>query len=136
MVSERNHPDGLILNLKNVKVMIQNKNKGGRPKKSLGEKKTYRINLKLGTEEYYSLLSKVKKAGITKSEFIRSCLKKGYIKERLSSEIVGYIRDISGMANNLNQLARQANAQGYTAVREQISQFAERFDNLLNKLGV
>lgn len=116
--------------------MIQNKNKTGRPKKSLGEKKNYRINLKLGTEEYYSLLAKVKKVGTTKSEFIRTCLKKGYVKERLSAEVVGYIRDISGMANNLNQLARQANAQGYTAVRDQFLYFAERFDNLLNMLGV
>lgn len=116
--------------------MIQNKNKGGRPKKNLGEKKTYRINLKLGTEEYYSLLSKVKKAKTTKSEFIRVCLKKGYVKERLSTELLGYIHSLSGMANNLNQLARQANAQGYTTVREQISQFAERFDNLLSKLDV
>lgn len=116
--------------------MIQNKNRSGRPKKSLGEKKNYRINLKLGTEEYYSLLSKVKKAGTTKSEFIRTCLKKGYVKERLSSEVIGYIRDVSGMANNLNQLARQANAQGYTAVRDQFLHFAERFDNLLNMLGV
>lgn len=116
--------------------MIQNKRKGGRPKKKLGEKKIYRINIKLGTEEYYSLLSKVKKAGTTRSDFIRACLKKGYVKERLSAELVGYIRNISGMANNLNQIARQANTQGYMVVRDQLVQFTERFDNLLNKLGV
>lgn len=116
--------------------MIQNKKKGGRPKKKLGEKKTYRINIKLSTEEYYSLLSKVKKAKVTTSDFVRTCLKNGYIKERLSTEIVGYTRSISGMANNLNQLARQANAAGYAVVRDQITQFAERLDNLLKKIGV
>lgn len=115
--------------------MIRNKNKGGRPKKKIGEKKTYRINIKLNTEEYYSLLAKVKKASTTRSEFLRVCLEKGYVKERLSTELVGYIRSITGMANNLNQLARQANSQGYTAVHDQLTQFAERFDNLLNKLG-
>lgn len=116
--------------------MIADRKKGGRPKKKLGERKTYRINIKLNTEEYYSLLSKVKKAKATTSDFVRTCLKNGYIKERLSPEIVGYIRTISGMANNLNQLARQANTQGYTSVRDTLFQFVERMDNLLKKIGV
>ena len=30
-------------------------NKGGRPTKSLIEKRTYRVNLKMNTEEYYTL---------------------------------------------------------------------------------
>nr|WP_236264266.1 plasmid mobilization relaxosome protein MobC [Dysgonomonas sp. Marseille-P4677] len=38
------------------------------------------------------------------------------------------------MANNLNQLARQANVQGYTAVRDELRLLAERFDDLLKKL--
>ena len=32
-------------------------NKGGRPTKSLVEKRTYRVNLKMNTEEYYTLTS-------------------------------------------------------------------------------
>lgn len=112
----------------------EEKKKGGRPKKKLGEKKTYRINTKLSTEDYYSLLTKVRKAGTTVSDFVRACLRKGYIIERISVEEVDHIRNLSGMANNLNQLARQANAQGYTAVRDQLRQFAEQFDNLLKKL--
>lgn len=116
--------------------MIPDRKKGGRPKKKLGEKKAYHINTKLNTEEYYSLISKIKKAKVTTSDFVRACLKNGYIKERLSPEIVAYIRTISGMANNLNQLARQANTQGYTAVRDTLVQIVERFDNLLKKIGV
>lgn len=112
----------------------EEKKKGDRPKKKLGEKKTYRINTKLGTADYYSLLAKANKARTTISDFVRACLRKGYIKERLSVEEAGYIRTLSGMANNLNQLARQANTQGYTTVHDQLRLFAERFDKLLKKL--
>lgn len=112
----------------------ENKKKGGRPKKNFGQKKTYRINVKLITEEYYSLVAKVKNAKTTLSGFVRDCLKSGYVKERISTEQVAYIRQLCGMANNLNQIARKANAQGYTSVRAEYLSLAERIDNLLNKL--
>ena len=114
--------------------MIQNRNKGGRPKKELGKKKTYRINIKLETGEYYSMLAKVKKAGVTISDFVRACLKNGYVKERISVEQTDYIRKLSGMANNINQLAYRANVQGYSIVRDECQILIERIDNLLTKL--
>jgi hypothetical protein len=55
----------------------QHTKKGGRPKKELGQKKNYRINIKLATEDYYSLIARVRKSGTTISEFARACLKKG-----------------------------------------------------------
>ncbi|MDR2948334.1 MAG: MobC family plasmid mobilization relaxosome protein [Prevotella sp.] len=113
----------------------RNIKKGGRPPKAFGQKKSYRVNIKLITEEYYSLIAKVKKSGMTISGFVRDCLRKGYVKERLSEEQVSYIRQLSGMANNLNQIARKANTQGYTSVRAEYLLLAERIDNLLNSLG-
>lgn len=114
--------------------MIQNSNKGGRPKKELGKKKTYRINMKLETGEYYSLLAKVKKAGVTISDFVRSCLKNGYVKERISVEQADHIRKLCRMANNINQLAYRANVQGYTSVQDECQLLADRIDNLLKRL--
>ena len=37
-------------------------NKGGRPTKSLVEKRTYRVNLKMNTEEYYTLKERASEA--------------------------------------------------------------------------
>ncbi len=42
-------------------------------KKDFGQKKTYRINIKLITEEYYSLIAKVKNTKTTISDFVRDC---------------------------------------------------------------
>lgn len=114
--------------------MTEFSKKGGRPKKAYGQKKTYRINIKLITEEYYSLLAKVKNSGVNLSEFVRDCIKKGYVKERLSVEQIVYIRQLSGMANNLNQLARRANRENYSSVDSECRLLAEQIDKVLNDL--
>ena len=111
--------------------MEKYKRKGGRPKKESGRKRIYRINIKLITEEYYSLLSKVKNAECTISDFVRDSLKKGYVKERLSVEQADHIRKLCGMANNLNQLARKANTQGYYSVETDCKCLADKMDQLI-----
>lgn len=111
--------------------MIEYNRKGGRPKKDFGQKKSYRINIKLITEEYYSLVAKVKNARVTISDFVRDCLKKGYVKERISVEQVDYIRKLCGMANNLNQLAHRANAQGYNSASVECQELARSIDRII-----
>jgi predicted DNA binding CopG/RHH family protein len=98
---------------------IKNQNRNGRPVKNAAEKKGYKVSLKMATEEYYLLKSKARLAGISLSEYIRSVVKKSEVRQRLSPEHLGHIRQLSGMANNINQIARKANAAGYAeAVRE------------------
>lgn len=91
-------------------------NKGGRPTKGVTEKKKYRITVKLTTEDYYTLKGKAKNAGISMSEFVRKVLEKGNVIERLTIEQADFIRKLCGMANNLNQLAHRANAEGVHTV--------------------
>ena len=85
-------------------------NKGGRPTKSLVEKRKYRVNLKMNTEEYYMLKNRASEAGVSPCDFIRSVIPKAEIRQRLSPEWMEHIRKISGMANNLNQIARKINS--------------------------
>lgn len=109
-------------------------NKGGRPVKGAAEKLKYRITVKMATEDYYLLKSKAKSAGISASEFIRGCIKNGGVKERLTKEHCDYIRKLCGMANNLNQLARKANAEGYASVFIPCRTQMIEIDNLVNKI--
>ena len=55
---------------------IKHQNRNGRPVKSAVEKKGYKVCLKMATEEYYSLKSKARLAGVTLSEYVRSVVKK------------------------------------------------------------
>lgn len=91
-------------------------NKSGRSVKGAAEKLKYRVTVKMATADYYLLKSKAKLAGVSTSEFIRDCITKGGVKERLSKEHGDLVRKLCGMANNLNQLAKKANVEGYASV--------------------
>lgn len=109
-------------------------NKGGRPVKEATEKLKYRVTVKMATEDYYLLKSKAKSAGVSASEFIRGCITEGGVKERLSKEHGDLIRKLCGMANNLNQLARKANAEGYASVFIPCRALMIEIDNLVNRI--
>ena len=62
----------------------------------------------------------------------RGCMRDGQVKERLTPEHTGYIRQLCGMANNLNQLAHKANAVGFAAVRMECRVLVARIEEVLN----
>ncbi len=106
--------------------------KGGRPTKGVAEKKKYRITVKLNTQDYYTLKGKAKSAGVTMSEFVRKVLDKGNIIERLTIEQADFIRKLSGMANNLNQLTHRANAEGFHTIALFHKIIISKIDEILN----
>jgi len=113
---------------------IKNRNRNGRPTKSAAEKKGYKVSLKMATEEYYSLKSKARLAGISLSEYVRQTIKKSEVKQRLSPEHLGYVRQLSGMANNINQIAKKANAAGYYEVVELCKNSITNLDNIVKMI--
>jgi hypothetical protein len=113
---------------------IKNRNVNGRPTKKPSEKKTYKITVKMATEDYYSLKAKARLAGINRSEFIRQCIRSTAVKQRLTPELVRYIRQLSGMANNVNQIARTANAAGYLEVHNNCNVMSERLDKVIQRI--
>ena len=106
--------------------------KGGRPTKGVAEKKKYRITVKLNTQDYYTLKGKAKNAGISMSEFVRKVLEEGNVIERLTVEQAGFIRKLCGMANNLNQLAHRANAEGFQVIAPFHKTIIGKIDEILN----
>ena len=112
------------------------RNKGGRPKKGAADKLKYRLTVKMATSDYYTLKGKARSAGISAGEFLRGCMRDGQVKERLTPEHTGYIRQLCGMANNLNQLAHKANAGGFSEARWDCKVAVARIHELLNKIGI
>lgn len=55
------------------------------------------------------LKQKSKKSGLSESEFLRSMIKGYKIKEQPTKEIREFINIFSGIGNNINQIAKQAN---------------------------
>src|ERR1700749_5045943 len=80
------------------------KKKGGRPTKKL--KRELRVTVRFSKLEHYILQQKSGKAGINISEFLRQAEEERHI-----------IRQLIGMANNLNQMAKIANREGMGSIR-------------------
>ena len=112
-----------------------NRNKGGRPKKGAADKLKYRLTVKMATSDYYTLKGKARSAGISAGEFLRRCMRDGQVKERLTPEHTDYVRQLCGMANNLNQLAHEAHIAGYEDVAAADRLLSEKIDEVLNKLS-
>ena len=75
--------------------------------------RTIKQQFYLDTEEKKILKEKSKRAGLNESEFIRSMIKGYKIKEQPTKEIREFTKDISGIANNINQIARAVNTSRY-----------------------
>jgi hypothetical protein len=109
--------------------------KVGRPKLNDAEKLKYRIAVKFCTKDFYELKAKAKQAGMTPTEVARLAIIGCEIRQRLTPEQMDCIRKLSGMGNNLNQIARKANAAGYTDARSEYLYLADKIDNELNRIN-
>lgn len=113
---------------------METENKTGRPAKVAGQKKTYCISVKMDTQGYYTLKAKAREAGISISECIRQSVLESSIKQRLNPETLDLIRKLCGMANNLNQVARKANTQGYESAGHENLQLAGQIRKLVTHI--
>lgn len=64
------------------------------------------------------LKEKSKRTGLSEAEFLRSCIKGYKIKEQPTEEIREFTKQISGIANNINQIATRVNIRGYARADE------------------
>lgn len=110
------------------------RNLGGRPPLKVEEKLSYRVSTKMNTLQYYTLMAKARSAGMTMPEFIRKSIFNVNIIPRLSKDEAWLIRQLCGMANNINQLAHKANVEGYISVAKDWKQEAEYIDNLIKQI--
>ena len=108
---------------------IMKKNpKGGRPPKSASEKLKERLTVKMAAADYYALRGKARAAGLTWAEYARTALSRSVVRQRLTAEQMTLLRQLAGMANNLNQLARKANA-GF-ASRDEVTRALRMLDRV------
>ena len=113
---------------------MEQKNKGGRPTKTLSEKRKYQVLLRLNTMEYYTLLGKAREASISRTEFLRLLITNAEVKSRIKPEEMQLIRTVSSMANNLNQIAHRLNAFGISALNEELNALKQLIHELMKLL--
>lgn len=86
------------------------------------------------TEEYYYLKSQASEAAMPINDYVRCSIRNSEIRQRLTPELNRYIRELSGMANNMNQLAKKANQSGFTTVSFECSVIMEMIDDTIKRI--
>lgn len=108
---------------------------GGRPPKKRIEKYHRVVTTKLTELQYYAIRKRAQQAGIPLSNYIRQSVIRGEIIPRLTPQNAEVIRQLAGEANNLNQLARRANAGGFALVVQELLKLKTRIVEIINQLS-
>lgn len=108
------------------------KRKGGRPEKAI--KREAATGVRFTKSEYFLVKNKASKAGLRITQYIREMAIEGQVTARLTSEERSLIRQLVGMANNLNQLAKTAHQEGVLKAMFYFEKYVRELDGVLSKL--
>ena len=103
----------------------------GRPKKPENELRLYTVKVYFDEANHRKLINRSRRTGQPLSTIVYELAVNGYVRESFTREEVSLLRSLSGMANNLNQLARQANTYGFQQMAIEIGNVSKKVDDLL-----
>ena len=107
------------LSISRINISMKEKKLGGRPKLASYQKRTKCFRVMFTENDYIYIQSKAQQAGLSVNEFCHQAAMGCEVGQRISPEIVSAIRDLSGIANNVNQIAHQMHIYGLEAVKQQ-----------------
>ena len=81
----------------------ENKKPRGRPKLASYQKRTRCFRIMFNESDYIYIQSKAEQAGLSVNEFCHQAAMGCEVSQRISPEMASAIRDLSGIANNVNQ---------------------------------
>ena len=105
---------------------------GGRPKKIVKREKF--TGVRLTKSEHFIVKEKALKAGLPLSGYVRQMAINGTVKARLNEEERHFVRQLIGMANNLNQVAKSCHEEGVLKAILYFENYRTQLDELLKKL--
>lgn len=106
--------------------------KAGRPVKTV--RKERRLAVRFSAAEYFIMQEKARQAGLKPSAYLRQAAIYAGIRSRLSPEEKEIARQLIGMANNLNQVAKVCHTEGLLPALVYFENYRNRIDELLNRL--
>lgn len=109
-------------------------NKGGRPKLADYQRRTKMVRVMFCENDFIYIQSKAAKAGLPVSEYCHQAAMDNTIRETVSPELAKQVRDLSGIANNVNQIAHQMHIEGLEAVKTQCLTIIASICNIINQI--
>ena len=102
---------------------------GGRPKVGIGRIHKYVVSTRLSPERKLR-----REAGQPPAEVLRQLIDRGTVRARITREQLDFMAQLKGVARNLNQLTRLANAKGLAAVRVRHAAIVTAIEKLLKQI--
>ena len=115
-----------------METVSERKRRRGRPSKAV--KKEIRAAVRFSKAEYFIVKEKAARAGIKPSLYIRQTAIHSLIKPRLTEEERHFVRQLIGMSNNLNQLAKSCHQEGVFKAMIYFESYRIKIDELLKDL--
>ena len=115
--------------------MLKNKTKTkprGRPQVSTLKRLTKSVTVKFSKPDYEKLRHRSKNANRTLAEYIRDAAFDARIVAKHSTEDVAIIRNLTGMANNLNQLTKLSHQTGFYRTKNVVMELLEKLKLIMN----
>ena len=111
--------------------------KGGRPQKSERERRSDHLNVRLTILERAKLDAEARRLGLPVSSYVRRLIGKRRLVEPRHTPALSHaaIAALNRVGNNLNQLARHANAKGdLTPIARHLNQALSRLETAVEAL--
>ena len=109
---------------------------GGR-RKYHSELKEYKVPFKLSEVDYRKLERDVRQSGVDRSKYLRALVQgAGGIDKEFPTDRTNLIRQITGIATNVNQIAKYANSQGaiYFSEMDKLQVMLQEIKQLLKEV--
>lgn len=105
----------------------------GRPKADSLRKLTKPVTVKFSKPDYERLLRRSRQANRTLAEYIRDSAFEAQVVAKHSTEEAATMRDLVGMANNLNQLAKLSHQTGFYRTNEMITALLHELKEIMQQ---
>lgn len=104
----------------------------GRPQISTLKRLTKSVTVKFSKPDYEKLRHRSKNANRTLAEYIRDSAFESRIVAKHSAEDAAVIRNLTGMANNLNQLTKLSHQTGFYRTKNIVMEVLEKLKSIMS----
>ena len=108
------------------------KHKGGRPTKAV--KRESKLGFNATAVERLVIQEKAKRSGLRIADYLRDIAMQGKPRTRPTPAELQLHRDLTGIANNLNQLTKEAHKQNLAVLVPRLLRTLEEVTNALKKI--
>ena len=116
-----------------TRIQEQNKKKGGRPPTGRVRKLSKSVTVKFSKPSYEALRLRARKANHKLAEYIRESALNGEVVNRHNADTVAIAKNLIGMANNLNQLAKLSHQRGFHETHIYVVDLLRRLKAILDE---